>query len=184
MNKWIAINGSPRKGKNTDTFLENFRSLISCTGDSVNEYKLSELHLNPCKGCYLCQKEKTCLHNDDFQKIIMAIKASKNIILVSPTYNYNVTSEMKIFLDRLFCEFTFKDSKYYSNLDIGINAIIVGICAGKTNESMGFTIDAMKRPLLDHGIKIVDEIEYFDTKNNPVFKNANLSQIMESIKLK
>ena len=116
--------------------------------------------------------------------MIEDVKECKNIILVSPTYNYNVTSEMKIFLDRLFCEFTFKESKYYSNLDIGINAIIVGICAGKTNESMGFTINAMKRPLLDHGIKIVDEIEYMDTKNNPVWKNTNIREIMESIKLK
>ncbi|WP_459848175.1 hypothetical protein [Fusibacter bizertensis] len=41
------------------------------------------------------------------------------------------------------------ESKYYSSLDVGINAIIVGIFAGKINESMGFTIEVMKRPLLD-----------------------------------
>lgn len=40
------------------------------------------------------------------------------------------------------------------------------------NETMRFTIEAMKRPLLNHGIKSVDEIGYFniDTKNNSVLK--------------
>jgi hypothetical protein len=85
---------------------------------------------------------------------------------------------MKCFIDRLFSQYAFSEDVCTSQLGEGIEAIIIGVCAGD-DDGMGFTIEAMKRPLQDHGIHIKREYKYLHTKHVPVWKNENVLSELE-----
>ncbi|WP_446899165.1 hypothetical protein ACSVC9_04510 [Clostridium sp. LBM24168] len=55
-------------------------------------------------------------------------------------------------------------------------AIVVGVCAGNTNDSTGYAIEGIVKPLPELGIKIVDVIEYYNTKRIPVVDNDDIRQ--------
>ena len=83
----------------------------------------------------------------------------------TPTHNYNITSWMKAFIDRLYCFYNFTNDRpgvWSSQLaGQGRKAVIAAICEQKTKEDMGFTIEAMKKPLEALGYEIVGELAVF-----------------------
>ncbi|WFA08773.1 flavodoxin family protein [Tissierella sp. Yu-01] len=174
-NKWIAILGSPRCGKNTDKIMGYYIEELEKRNRKVKKVVLSDLELNICNGCESCIRNYECRHNDAIATIINEIKDVEGIILGSPSYNYNVTSYMKIFLDRLFCLFSSSRGSWSSELDSkGVKAIIIGVCAGPNEVNMGFTVEAMKRVMLDHGIDVIIEESYYGAKRTPVETNQDI----------
>lgn len=175
MNNWIAVLGSPRRGKNSEILMDYYIQELEKQGRKVEKIVLSEINQNACKGCESCIKNGVCCYNDDITLLLNKLTDMEGIILSSPSYNYNVTSYMKIFLDRLFLLFNFGNGGWNSKLDSkGIKAIIIGLCAGPDNLSMGFTIEAMKRVMIDHGIEPIIIESYFGTKINPVDRNEDI----------
>lgn len=173
--KWIAVLGSPRRNKNTERLMDYYIEELERQGRAVEKIVLSEIDQNPCNGCESCTKNGVCCYNDDITAILDKITDIEGIILGSPSYNYNVTSYMKIFLDRLFSLFNFGNRSWDSKLDSkGIRGIIIGVCAGPDNLSMGFTIEGMKRVMVDHGVEVIIEESYFGTKRNPVDRNEEI----------
>lgn len=173
--KWIALLGSPRRHKNTETLMDYYIEELKKNGRKVEKVVLSEIELNICDGCGNCAKNNTCHYEDDISRVINMMKNIEGVILGSPSYNYNVTPYMKIFLDRLFSLFTFGKGSWSSELDSrGIKAIIIGLCAGEDEYSMGFTIESMKRVMIDHGIEVVIEESYFGTRRKPVIQNEEI----------
>ena len=101
--KVVSFNGSPRRDGNT-TFLVNtvFKELkkenIDC--ELVN---LAGKTIHGCIACYKCveNKDKRCaVKNDILNDCIEKMLDADGIILASPTYFSNVTSEMKALIDR------------------------------------------------------------------------------------
>jgi len=99
----VAFNGSPRKDGNT-TYLVNtvFEELkkenIDC--ELVN---LAGKNIHGCIACYKCveNQDKRCsVKNDFLNDCIGKMLDADGIILASPTYFSNVTSEMKALIDR------------------------------------------------------------------------------------
>lgn len=174
---WIAILGSPRVGRNTDTLINYYIEELEKRGRKVDKILLSQIEQNICDGCEYCIKNKACHYNDEISAIIEKIKTVEGIILGSPSYNYNVTPYMKIFLDRLFSLFNFGNGSWSSQLDSkGIKSIIIGVCAGPDSSSMGYTIEAMKRVMLDHGVEVMIEESYYGTRRNPVENNMEIRE--------
>ncbi len=70
--------------------------------------QLSTLNIMDCKGCSLCfQKSETlcpCM-GDDIPLIKEKIKAADGVVFASPVYAYQVTGQMKGFIDRLSYQF-------------------------------------------------------------------------------
>lgn len=173
--KWIAVLGSPRRHKNTETLMDYYIEELEKKGRRVEKTVLSKIELNICNGCGYCSKYNICHFNDEISKVINKIKNAEGVILASPSYNYNVTPYMKIFLDRLFSMFTFEKGSWSSELDSrGIKAIIIGLCAGEDEYSMGFTVESMKRVMIDHGIEVAIEEIYFGTRRKPVMQNEEI----------
>ena len=72
---------------------------------------------------------------------------------------------MKAFIDRLYCFYNFEDdrprswsSRFYNQ---GRKAIVAAICEQESIEDMGFTIEAMKKPLEALGYEIIGELSVF-----------------------
>ena len=149
MGKWIAVLGSPRRGKNTETLIDYYIEELELLGKDVEKFVLSEIELNVCIGCEKCIKNNICRYNDDITLIIDKMKMAEGIILGSPAYNYNVTSHMKILLERLFSMFNFGRGSWTSGLgSMDKKAILIGVCAGPDDYSMGFTVEAMRRVMV------------------------------------
>jgi multimeric flavodoxin WrbA len=101
--KAIAINGSPRKGGNTEILLKLVLGTLERAGWETEFVQVGGGAIRGCQACYTCfdRRNSRCsqkdeLFNDCFQKMIVA----DAIILGSPTYFSDVTAEMKALLDR------------------------------------------------------------------------------------
>jgi multimeric flavodoxin WrbA len=173
--KWIAVVGSPRRGKNTDLMVDYVIEGLYGKNIRVDKFFLSSNNISTCSGCEYCVRTETCIIQDDITKIIDSMKRADGYIFASPSYNYNVTAQMKSLLDRTFCLNDYRDG-WVSRLPPDKKAIIVGVCAGETKESMGCTVEGISKPLSELGVKIIDVIEYYNTKHAPVINNDNIRE--------
>jgi multimeric flavodoxin WrbA len=126
--KVTAFVGSARK-KATYNATEQFMNNLQSLGDIEYEIiSLSDYRLEVCKGCKTCfeKGEEFCPLKDDRDKLIEKIKNSEGIVFASPNYSFNVSGQMKIFLDRL--GFVFHRPCYFGKVFTGI--VVQGIYGG------------------------------------------------------
>lgn len=101
--KVTAFIGSARK-KHTYNASEQFLQKLQSLGNIEYEIvRLSDHNLGICKGCKLCTNkgEELCPLKDDRDKLIQKMINSDGVIFASPTYTFQVSALMKLFLDRL-----------------------------------------------------------------------------------
>ena len=101
--KVTAFIGSARK-KHTYNAAKQILNNLQSLGDIDFEIvSLSDYDLEPCKGCKLCcdKGEEFCPLKDDRDKLIEKMIQSDGIIFATPTYTFQVSALMKLFLDRL-----------------------------------------------------------------------------------
>jgi multimeric flavodoxin WrbA len=101
--KAVAINGSPRKGGNTEILLKKVLSPLAAAGWETQFVQLGGKPIRGCQACYQCFKKKNfrCSQKDDFfNPCFEKMVAADAIILGSPTYFTDVSAEMKALLDR------------------------------------------------------------------------------------
>jgi multimeric flavodoxin WrbA len=102
--KLIAINGSPRKGGNTEALLEAVMAPVRQAGIETELVQIGGKGIKGCLGCYTCQKRKDsrCSQNDDMLNACLEkVIAADALLLGSPTYFSDVTADMKAFIDRV-----------------------------------------------------------------------------------
>lgn len=105
--------GSARKKHtylNTERFLQHLQKM----GDVEYEIVvLSEYNLKICKGCKLCldKGEEKCPLRDDRDLLLEKIQQSDGVVFASPNYSFQVSGQMKVFLDRL--GFLFHRPEYF-----------------------------------------------------------------------
>ena len=181
-NKILAVNGSPRKSGNSDILVKNIISGISEQDLPSKSLYLRNLQFQGCIGCEKCRKDKICTGLIDGMSLMYnEIISSKGLVLVSPTHNYNITSWMKAFIDRLYCFYNFKNdtprswSSQLSNQNR--KAVIAAVCEQKNKKDMGFTIEAMKQPLEALGYEIVGELSVF-----LMFEKGKVREDTDSVK--
>ncbi|MCE5243906.1 MAG: flavodoxin family protein [Syntrophobacteraceae bacterium] len=101
--KAIAVNGSPRKGGNTEILLRKVLEPLQAEGWEVELIQVGGKNIRGCLACYKCfeNRDLRCSRKDDiFNDIMEKIVPVDAIILGSPTYFTDVSSEMKALLDR------------------------------------------------------------------------------------
>lgn len=98
--KVIAFNGSPRKGGNTQTLMDEALLGAKEKGAEVTLYNLNELKIRPCQNCGGCDETGGCVIQDDIQAIHRDIRAADRIILASPIFFFGVSGQAKIMIDR------------------------------------------------------------------------------------
>ncbi len=172
----LIIVGSERKNGNTDTLLDYVSNGITAEGISVKKIHLSDYTIHPCTGCEGCAKTYRCVIKDDMQKLYPMVLQADAVVLGSPTYFYNITATTKLFIDRLYCFETFdKDDRSVwlglSEALGGRHALTVAICEQKDTESMGFTSEAMEKPLTALGFRVIDNLKVLHA-----FKKGDVEQ--------
>ena len=99
----IAFNASARKGGNTKLLLEAVFKPLQEAGAHTELIELAGTNPKGCRACGVCIKKKdgTCVIKDDIiNECIDKMTKSDAIILGSPTYFADVTTEMKALIDR------------------------------------------------------------------------------------
>lgn len=181
--KWIAVVSSPRKGRNTDRITDYIIEGLNEKGIEVEKYYLDSRNITTCSGCEYCLTAGRCHIQDDVTTIIERMREVDGFILASPSYNYNITAQMKALFDRTFYLNDFSGESWKSRLAPGKKAIVVGVCAGKTEACMGYTLEGLSRPIAELEVGIVDTITYYDTKHLPVEENLGIrEEILERIR--
>jgi len=101
--KAIAINGSPRQGGNTEILLTKVLAPLTEAGWDT---ELVQLGGKPVRGCMACgkcfeTKDMECIIKSDvINEIIHKMVDADAIIIGSPTYFANVSTEIKALIDR------------------------------------------------------------------------------------
>ena len=101
--KAIAINGSPRKGGNTEILLRKALEPLAAAGHQTEFIQVGGTGLRGCTACGGCLrlKNRRCIMDDDLFNATFARLAGADAMLIgSPTYFADLTAETKALLDR------------------------------------------------------------------------------------
>ena len=101
--KVVAINGSPRKGGNTETLLRKVLEPVAAAGHQTDYIQVGGTRIRGCTACGACgrMKNKRCVIEDDIFNLAFAKMLEVDAIVIgSPTYFADVTAETKALIDR------------------------------------------------------------------------------------
>ena len=101
--KVVAFNGSPRKEGNTFQSLQVVMAELQKEGIETELIQVGGKALHGCTACYGCYKNKDrecVIKKDDLNSYVAKMIEADGMIIGSPVYFSNVTSEVKAFMDR------------------------------------------------------------------------------------
>jgi multimeric flavodoxin WrbA len=99
----LALNGSPRQGSNTEIIIRKAFEPLEAAGIETELVKIGGKMIHGCTACGKCREmqNQTCvITNDPVNEIIQKMVHADGIILGSPTYFADVSTEMKAVIDR------------------------------------------------------------------------------------
>ena len=96
--KILLMNGSPRKGGNSEVLCEQFAKGATEAGHEAEKIDLYKQKISPCVACYGCRKTQTCVIKDDMQTVLEKMIAADVIVLSSPVYFYSLSGQLKVCL--------------------------------------------------------------------------------------
>ena len=116
----LAIIGSPRKGKATDTLVDKaIEGVLEKKPDTiVRKIYLADYQLHFCRDCLACWRSDTegpiarCVINDDMEKISKEVLKSEAMIMGTPVHMGYVTALMMTFLERICWTFAKPEKSY------------------------------------------------------------------------
>ena len=112
--KAIAINGSPRKGWNTDLVLQEALKGAADAGAEVEMIHLYDLNFTGCRSCFACKRKGAeparCFWKDDLSPVLDKILSADAVFFGTPIYFGEITSQMHALIERLsFILMTYDD---------------------------------------------------------------------------
>lgn len=130
--KVIAFNGSPHPQGNTAHALRIVLQELESANIGTETIQLGGEKIFGCLGCRKCAqlKNKHCIRTDDnLNYYIDKMLDAKGIIIGSPVYTSNVTTEVKALIDR--CTFVGKANDFMFRGKVGA-PVVVATKAGGT----------------------------------------------------
>jgi len=101
--KVVAINGSPIKEGNTRLLLDKVLEPLAQAGWETEVVQLGGKNIHGCRACGQCweRKDDRCTSGkDDFNDVYERMRTADAIVLGSPTYFSDVSTEIKALIDR------------------------------------------------------------------------------------
>ena len=118
----LAIVGSPRPKGNTNHLVDLALGEAASMSAETEKIVLSQHKVNPCLGHDNCDTFDSCLQKDDAGWILDRFREADGVILATPIYYYNVSAQMKAFIDRNY--FIYRHGQKYAAKAVGL--IVVG----------------------------------------------------------
>ena len=131
----LGLQGSPRKKGNSNYLLSTFMTAAEKFGARTHVVDVTRKKIIPCKEYTVCEKKGYCPIEDDVKdEIYPLLREAELVVVATPIFFYNMTSQLKAVVDR--CQ-TFWARKYKLKLkDPGANMrrgflLAVGATRGK-----------------------------------------------------
>jgi multimeric flavodoxin WrbA len=131
-----AVIGSPRRHGNTVALVDAALEELERCGCRCSRIMLAELHIDACAAHENCAELVECALDDDMADVLEKVYAADGLILASPVYYENVSSQMKAFMDRNAIRY---------NHDEWLTPKIVGLIAVALESGLDDTLAAMRR---------------------------------------
>lgn len=99
----VAFNGSPHKQGNTRFLIDRVCAELDAEGITSEVVQLGGQNIHGCRACRHCfqTKDAKCVFSEDMLNDCVArMIAADGIIIGSPTYYANVSTEVKALIDR------------------------------------------------------------------------------------
>lgn len=138
--KLLAVVGSPRLKGNTNYLVEQALGEAARLGAQTEKLVLSQYEINPCLGHDDCATFDACQQQDDAGWILDKFCEADGVILATPVYYYNVSAQMKVFIDRNYFLYTHNQK---------CRARAVGIIVVANGEGIEDTLYTLKRFIED-----------------------------------
>ena len=104
--KITCLLGSPRTKGNSAAIARHFLDTAKELGAQVQKYTLNTMEFRGCQACLSCKmKLDHCAVKDDLTQVLEDIRSSDILVLATPTYFHEVSSQMKAFIDRTYSYF-------------------------------------------------------------------------------
>ena len=99
----VVLSGSPRKNGNTDKLAAAFKEGAESAGKTVTLFRVADMNISGCLGCEYCfVNEGECVHKDDMQQILAALRTADVLVWASPVYYFSVSAQLKTAIDRTY----------------------------------------------------------------------------------
>jgi arsenate reductase (thioredoxin) len=98
----LGLQGSPRKGGNTDTLLAAFLDRAAQAGAAVKTIQVARAGIVPCKGCGYCETHGVCVIADDpmSKEIYGLLREADLVVAATPVFFYGISAQLKGLIDR------------------------------------------------------------------------------------
>ena len=181
----LALVGSPRLGGNTDFLVDQALAEAAKLGAQTEKIVLSQYKVNPCLGHDECSDLDQCVQRDDTAWILDKFCKADGVILATPVYYYNVSAQLKAFIDRNY---------FLYNHNRKLQARVVGMIVVAEAEGIEDTVHTLKRFINESFNVAKDRIlevhgyasRLGDVRNNaPLLRQARElgKQMVESLKV-
>lgn len=101
--KILVLKSSGNVHGNTNTLVDELIRGARENGHEIEELDLVRSNLNGCTGCNACGMNGNCVQQDDMTNEFMnKLLTADALVLSSPTYYFNISAQLKAFIDRFY----------------------------------------------------------------------------------
>ena len=101
--KIVSLLGSPRQNSNSSAIASHMLQVAAREGAQTQSFELNRLSYRGCQGCYACKTGLDhCVLDDSLSEVLAAVAEADLVVLASPVYYGDMTSQLKGFMDRTF----------------------------------------------------------------------------------
>ncbi|MCR5798127.1 MAG: flavodoxin family protein [Eubacterium sp.] len=127
--KTIILNGSPRKNWNTATMLKEAQKGAESIGAETEYIDLYDMSYTGCRSCLACKRKNVerckCFWKDDLSPVLDRIFAADALIIGSPIYLGDITSQVHALIERLhFCALSYDNYSNYFTGKVNVGIIL------------------------------------------------------------
>lgn len=100
--KTVCVLGSPRPDGNSSIIAGHFCAAMENLGAEVQTFALNKLTYRGCQACMACKTTlDRCVLKDDLTAVLDSLREADLLVMATPVYFSDVSSQMKGFIDRL-----------------------------------------------------------------------------------
>ena len=169
----LILNASPRRDGNIDSMLALMAEEARSGGCAIEEVRVDQLSVKPCRGCMACRSRMECtLPPDDAQRVLDLIRWCDAMVIGAPCYWGNMPGALKVLFDRIVYGMM-GENKWGIPLPLHKGKCAVVVTASTTrwpfnlwfNQTRG-VVRALHEILKYSGFRLVDTVQKANTRVN------------------
>ncbi|MDQ0361054.1 flavodoxin family protein [Breznakia pachnodae] len=173
MRKIVVLSGSPRRNGNSEKLADAFIRGAESAGHQVKKMSVIDYPVKGCLGCDYCMRNNgECIQKDGMQAIFEELYQADMVVFATPVYYWNMTSQLKAVVDRLYASIA-------KPLPITSSALLASL-GGNVQEDGKLTVDNYNiitnyMKLKDEGVIIADKVmNKNEIDGNPILEEAEM----------